>query len=152
MKLKELKSDGIFVGINLSKESNKEFSLFFSKLNIPNFNPDVDRHVTIIYSRKFANIKLSKNSYEVNRFSYDVFDTDSGKKCLVLKLVCPELSKRFSELMSTYELTYDYPFYKPHITISYDIEAFDISKLPNFNQDLYLENEYKNDLNLDWNE
>lgn len=60
----------------------------------------------------------------------EVFNTQDNKRCLVIKLESEYLTNRHKELMKNYpSLTYDYPEYIPHITLSYDIGDFDISEI-----------------------
>ena len=50
--------------------------------------------------------------------------------------------------MDKYELTYDYPEYIPHITLSYDIGDTILPKNVEFPKFFRISSEYQEDLNL----
>lgn len=64
---------------------------------------------------------------------------------------CQYLSDRHNEIMDLYEATYDYPEYKVHVTLSYDIGDIDIKdlKIDGFPK-INIVKEYYNELILDW--
>ena len=51
--------------------------------------------------------------------------------------------------MAQYGATYDFPVYSPHITLSYDFSG-EILNLPVYNQPIFLDSEYVEDLKIDW--
>jgi len=55
---------------------------------------------------------------------YHIFEGRNGKKILVLLLDSEDAVNRHQVLMKQHESTYDFPEYKPYITLSYDIEDF----------------------------
>ena len=50
--------------------------------------------------------------------SLNIFEGKDGKNILVLLLKSEDAKKRHLELMEEHKTTYDYPEYKPHITLS----------------------------------
>ncbi len=68
----------------------------------------------------------------------------------LLILDCQSAEMRHAQLHTEYDLTYDYPEYKCHVTFSYDVGDLDISTLPKFEYTLILGEEYVEDLNLNW--
>lgn len=145
---------GIYVAVKYKDSAKQQLNDFINNNNIK--NPlDVDKiHSTIIYSTKYDNIVELGDMMQVpvEIFKFEVWKTQGGKSALVGKLFAPDLIKRHLELMSNHDLTYDYPEYKPHITISYDVgDDFDVNTLDASQLGkLYTAYEYKEDLELDW--
>ena len=147
---------GIYVAVKYKESAKKQIEDFITKNNIKN-PVDVDKlHSTIIYSTKYDNIVELGDMMQVpvEIFKFEVWKTQGGKSALVGKLFAPALIKRHLELMSNHDLTYDYPEYKPHITISYDVgDDFDVNMLDASDiGKMYTAYEYKEDLELDWAE
>lgn len=146
--------DGVYAAVTWSSSTKDRIKKIMDSANIP--NPlDVDKiHTTLIYSRKWADIEVIPTvRYVAYPVSYEKWQTQSGKTALVMKLESPEISERHKQLMDTYDLTYDYPEFKAHITLSYDIpEDFDESPLSYYLKELVCvtEGEYKSNLELDW--
>lgn len=147
-------SNGIYVAVKYTDESVDILSKFIEDNHIANPVNVLDIHTTIIYSRQYDEIETMgyKFNIPVEIFKFEVWKTQGGKSALVAKLFAPELIKRHHYLMSNHDLTYDFPEYKPHITLSYDIgDDFDINLLDasSINK-LYTSHEYVEDLELDW--
>lgn len=110
-----------------------------------------DIHSTIVYSRVkipfVANVEPTLVSTENH---LELWDTKSGKT-LVLKLNSPFLEKRHS-YSSILGGTYDFPEYKAHITLSYDVgpQFIDVSKPINI--PIVSTHEIVEDLDLNWSE
>lgn len=158
MKLNEVaKKPGTFAGMKLSKESEDKILQFCEDNEVPNPVPREELHSTLLFSRKHLPNYQPKgdlpSSYISLENGYDIWDTSSGsdtddRKCLVLKIKCDDLSNRHKELMDEHEGTWDYPTYDPHITMSYDIGAADLSNLDTSTLgELEFVNEYGEDLN-----
>ena len=149
MKLQEIKSikkSGLYVACDLSKESLMKLENFIKLHKIPDISKEIfEKHCTIIYSDIYTDVKLEKYEYLAYGSSYAIFGKED-EKILVLLLNCPDIMKRHRQIMSEYNLNYSHDHYKPHITISYDIGDFDWQKLPIFDDELYLTNEYKEEL------
>jgi hypothetical protein len=70
-----------------------------------------------------------------------------------MKFKCEELNARHKELMDEHDATYDFPEYKTHVTLSYDIGDMDETKLPDVIKtigEMKIVKEYGEDLDLDW--
>jgi 2'-5' RNA ligase len=55
--------------------------------------------------------------------------------------------------MKKHDATYDFPEYKPHITLSYDIGDLDEKNLPDIGKyvdEIGIDEEYGEDLDLNW--
>lgn len=145
---------GIYVACKYNQTSTDEILELIRNNNIPSILKAEYLHTTIIYSRKYADFEVNDNMEDSEIVAipteFHVFDTFNKKRALVLKLDCDYLAHRHKELMTKYELSYDYDEYIPHVTLSYDIGDLDIKhlkdvKLPKF---LRISAEYKEDLNL----
>ena len=153
MKFRELiESRGVYIAANFDKDTENNLNQFTLKYNIPNRNTDL--HTTIIYSRKYDNIidsfdKIFEKAYPVK---FEIFGTEK-QKILVLVLSSDFLSNQHTYFMNKYNLDYDYDSYIPHITLSYNIGDFDISKLniSYLPREFNITSEYKEDLDINYN-
>lgn len=142
---------GLYVAVNFNQSTRDKLYEFIQNNNIPSAMTRDDFHSTIIYSTKYDNVPINDNLEEyAEAKSFEVFNTQDNKRCLVIKLNSDYLVNRHKELMNNYNLTYDYPTYNAHITLSYDIGEYDISKLnindlPNV---FTIIGEYKEDLDI----
>lgn len=145
---------GTYCGARFGKKSQEALAKYCEDNGIPNAVPMNKLHVTILYSRKFLPDFVPAGYYAVPHsaepVSLEVWPSQSGAKCLVLKLDCPSLTKRHKALMKQHKATFDYPEYKTHVTLSYDIGDMSIDKLQAPTAMLYLEREYKEVLDLNW--
>ena len=154
--LKEEKqnSKGIYVAVKYNQSAGDDLLDFIKKYNIPSTMKSEDFHTTLIYSRKFADIKeleddLGDSEIVAEPTELHVFETFDKKRALVIKLDCPYLKERHKYLMQKYDLTYDYNEYIPHITLSYDIGEMEIPKDVKFPEFFRIQTEYQEDLNLE---
>jgi len=163
MKLNEIlsKPNGTFVGARFTDKTKNQLRKYLYDNNIPNpINPN-EVHTTIIYSRKdlptftprgmFANPYLgTPTNFELFTSKPDMFKSYSSN-ALVLRFDSPELTKRHNEIRNNFGATHDYDEYKPHITLSYDAGDFDIDSIPMYDKPLEVNEEYSQDLQIDWN-
>jgi hypothetical protein len=158
MKLNDPKV-GTYAAVRVLEPTNKKLSEFLKFHGIPTTlnSKEHRRHVTLLYSRTHLPDYVAEPDFMhyASFQGYELFDTKPGKadstKCLVMKLNAPTLSARHEQLMREHPATYDFPTYKPHITLSYKIPYnFDVGILPPFNEVVLLGAEYGEDLDLDW--
>lgn len=161
MKMSELfeeKKQGTYAGVKFDTETNKALHKYMSDNDIPtSVRPD-KLHSTLLYSRKHLPNYEPQGKIDPPWIGkpkkFDVWPSkDSGTDCLVLEYDCPELVKRHKELMKEHDATYDFPDFKPHVTLSYDIGDLDVSALPDIKKaipELKIVEEYKEDLDLNW--
>ena len=153
----EIKEKGIYVAVKYNQSTGDDLLDFIKKYNIPSTLKAEDFHTTLIYSRKFADIKELDDNMEDSEIvakptELHVFETFDKKRALVIKLDCPYLEQRHKFLMKKYDLTYDYDEYIPHITLSYDIGDLEVPKIPKdvkFPEFFRIQAEYKEELNLE---
>ena len=134
MMLKELKGQvgGTYAAVKPDTKSSEFLQNFMNKFGVPNPEPTHKIHATLLYSRKYLpHYKPQSDlTHEASPDALEIWKTKSGKNCLVLKLKSDSLSNRHKNLMDKHEATYDYPEYKTHISLSYDIgDDFDVSKI-----------------------
>jgi hypothetical protein len=163
MKLKDLyeqSKKGTYAGVRFDTDTNRALHKYISENKIPNsIRPD-KMHTTLLYSRKhLPNYKPAgkiQPPMTGNPSGLTVWDTQGENgpktKCLIFQYDCPELVTRHKSLMKEHEATFDYPEFKPHVTLSYDIGDMDIDKLPDATEigPLKLVEEYGEDLDLNW--
>jgi len=146
---------GTYAALKFDQPSTDDIEAYQAHNKIPNPVPSDKLHVTLLYSRRhMAGFKPRgrlESLIKARVAGFDVWDTQDGKKALVARLDAPELVARHRELMDKYNGTYDFPEYKPHTTLSYDVGPdFDHQNLPPFGPVLTLDNEFGEDLDLDW--
>lgn len=159
--LKETRQDkGTYVAVQWPESVAKEITDTAKEFGVPNVLDDKDIHTTLIYSRVGFDHTPSKDNFGFSTIGPNnsresmlvVFDG----KILALKLYSKQLEERHQQIMlNNPKATYDFPKYIPHITLSYDIEDYDIS---NFDYEQFSERledasggiEYTEPLDLDW--
>jgi 2'-5' RNA ligase len=159
MKLYEIaqkvKPDGTYVAATMDKDSLNKIKTLQKELNIPNEISRSKMHTTIIYSKKYnPNVKADQSNYpmEAKAKELTVFKQRNDKNALVLKLECQGLEDRHNYLMTEYNLTYDFPQYHPHITLSYDCGDFNPSNYKGELPSVTFVSEYVEDLIMNWKE
>jgi 2'-5' RNA ligase len=133
--------DGTYVSLEMSEESRDMLDNFV-EMNL-GLTERVDKktyHITVIYSRTpvpSAENLLHMNTaipVEAQATGYEVFPTKNDGKCLVMRMICPYATRLNSQLTAA-GATSDYPEYKAHLTIAYDIKQEinpDILPVPQF--------------------
>jgi hypothetical protein len=148
----EEQAPGTYVGVRFSSETVEGLKRYQDEYKVPNPLDPEKFHTTVVYSREpikwEAETKLEDEECAAKGFT--VFDARDGTKCLVLLLDSEYLHDRFDHAIEV-GASYDFPDYKPHITLSYDIGHFDIKKLPTPDFDITLDHEYVEELKKNWN-
>lgn len=151
---KERLPKGTYVGMRFDQDTIQKIKRVMQDNNIPNPVDPESIHTTLIYSRKhipdLTPMGKMKEGVSARAEKAEVFETNKGAKCLVLRLNCPKMVERHQQIMSQYGATYDHDEYKPHITLSYDCGDFDPNSMKLGELDLNASEEYSQDLELDW--
>lgn len=139
------------MAVNWSVPAQLELYHLAKRLKLSDLVPPEKYHTTILFSKKYDD-KVKKNDkiYNATLDKYEIFKTSSGKNALVVTVKSDELSGRHGELMDKYDLTYDYPTYIPHITLSYDCKDFEIGDKTPPKLTIISKKEYLEDLDMDW--
>lgn len=153
--------NGTYIGIKYNPYSIKKLIDVASAYQVPNIL-EIDKiHTTLIYSRNSVDeVEVySDMNYMAIPNKLEIWKSQSGKNCLVLTLDSIKIVNRHHELMNKYNFTYDYPEFKPHITISYNIGNWDnLNDMQKYitNNRIYIllvaKGEYIEDLKLDWSD
>lgn len=128
-------SDGklpLYMSVKPAPDSKTQLRKLQQSLVIPNpIHPD-DFHCTQMYSSKpvIHPAPAPKVRYLATAKCLTVFNTKSGKNALVIELDSTALQARHKELMELTGGSYDYPDYRPHVTLSYDCGDFKPVPLP----------------------
>jgi hypothetical protein len=149
-------TEGTYAAVTFKPQTVANIHRWLSANNIPNAIKASSVHSTFIYSRKPLKGKWESKDYRnglfINPGTYKLEQwEDDGKNILVLKYDSPVLQKRWRKARGM-GATWDYPEFKPHITLSYDIGDLDISTLevPTFS--LVVDKEYSEPLKTGWAE
>lgn len=121
---------GTYAALLLTDNTKSALDDFCIRHSVP--NKCQDYHTTIMYSRKhhpdFSPIPDA--IHYGTPIAFDVFtDRRTDKNCLVLKYRSLSIEKRHYDLKNRFGATWDFDTFEPHITLSYDIGDFDVSKL-----------------------
>lgn len=156
--LSEQQDRGTYAGVRFSKGTTERIRQFGKDNNIPCLLKPNYMHSTLLFSRKYLPNYRSQGKidppYKGTPKSLEIWPTQDEKNCLVLRYDCQDLVDRHHELMDKHQATYDFPEYIPHVTLSYDVGSLDVDKLPaitDYVDELQIVEEYKEDLDLDWN-
>lgn len=152
---------GTYAAVSFSTETKDALLKYISDNDIPTPVPGSKLHTTLLYSRKFLSDYEPAGKIDPPLIGkpgeFEAWETNGENspktRCLVLKFKCPELEARHEELMSEHQATFDYPEYKTHITLSYDIGDMDIDDLPSITdylKEIEIVDEYGENLDTNW--
>jgi hypothetical protein len=132
-----------YIAVNLTRNSVQALNNILGVLDLPKRD---EFHITIIHSdvkvhQKPELIKINRRSLSIIR--PEIWDTNDGR-CLVLMVQDRWLNMVHSKYLEV-GATHNYPSFKPHVTLAYDIEP--IKK----NDYIWLKN-IVSDLNLEYDE
>jgi len=114
---------GTFVGAKLTEDCADRLVEWMTQQGIPNPTPKEELHCTVVYSEE-REIKIAPLAYEPpleidpNRFRFKHFG--DNREVLVLTFDRPELAHRHAMLRKKYDLSWKFPSYIPHVTLSYN--------------------------------
>lgn len=166
MKIQELfeqQSKGTYAAVKFDQPTKDAIAKYIKDNDIPNGTNPNKLHCTVLYSRKYCPEyqplgtidppwKGTPTSLEVWESKGKLRDEEPSR-CLVMKFDCEQLVNRHNLLMKEHKATYDFPEYKTHITLSYDIGDMDETMLPDIKQaikTIAITEEYGEDLDLSW--
>lgn len=146
---------GTYIAVRVHPESERLIREFMELYDVPIVYPNVERrrHITLVSSDDdFVKEFEAKPDvkYMAMPKKLDVMPTREGNPCLVLHLECTELVARHNEILERYNATDRYPEFKCHISFSYDIGNYDMSKLPPFMAPIVVGEEYCEEFNANW--
>lgn len=162
MKLDEIMKtpDGTYAGVRYSQASRDAIKRYQKENNIPNPLDPSKLHSTLLYSTKHLpdytaagmydpTLKAQPKTFE--KWASQPDEDGKVSQCLVLTTDSPELVKRHEKLMDEHDAKYNFPEFKTHVTLSYDVgDDFDVDSLPPFEEELEITEEYQEDLDLSW--
>lgn len=124
-------ANGIFVAAHFNQPSLVKLIQFCKQAGVPNILPLNKFHVTILASKVEIPWQPAQGiNQPATPTGWDVWKLPSnGKNGLVLKLNCPYLNKRFQQGIRAGGTHYR-PNFNAHVSVSYDVQNFDASKLP----------------------
>jgi hypothetical protein len=144
---------GVYAACKISMESAKSIARWQQAAGIPNAVPVDKMHITTVYSRKPCDYKPHGKidpAVVAKPSGFKLLGEDG--KSLVLALNSPFLHDRWKQAIE-YGASWDWPEYQPHVTLSYDVgDNFDVSSLQPFEDPLFVNEEYADDLDEDWKE
>ena len=165
MKLKDIimeqEQKGTYAGVKFSPATIHRLKAYIKDNNIPNPLRSNKLHTTLLYSRKYLPDYKPAGAYaspmvgtptKLDVWKTKPDDESTPANCLVLEYDCDDLTARHKLLMEEYDATFDYPEYRPHITLSYDIGDIDYKILPDVSTigPIEIVEEYSEDLDFNW--
>lgn len=124
-----LREDGTYVAVKPVGGTVGLMAQWLARSGLPNLEPIEDLHVTILYSRKPVRVICTDEEFHATPAGWDLFKNDDGSRSLVLLLDSPGLHRRHQKLMAL-GATYDFPSYKPHLTVSYHFNEETVAEVP----------------------
>lgn len=150
---------GRYVGLHFNDETKSLLKQIASDESIPNVVPPDRLHTTLTYSKDnpVKGYSVSGKLQEpicAKVDSFDIFPSQEGKNCLVMKLDCPECVAKHQQAREM-GASYDYDEYIPHITLSYDAGKITPERLDGWTQkyrgtEIYADEEYEEPLKDNW--
>lgn len=139
------KRKGTYVAARLDDETSAALQEIQEKNKIPNPTPIDEFHITIVATAKTIPWEISEVSEKAIPLEWKIWGrTDDFGGTLVLLVSNEWLTARHTEARIR-GATWDFDDYRPHVTLSYDCEDFDIAELEVPDFDLLLNEEYVED-------
>lgn len=143
--LVESKKSGIYVAVNFSDETCDAIAKMQAQLNVPKPLAKSSLHCTIVYSKTDIEWEAAgKIDEHADIVGFEIFKTrsqDTDENVLVLLIKSKYLDARHEE-SNELGASYDFPEYKAHITLSYNVGDFKIDNLPVPDFDIEIVEEY----------
>jgi len=144
---------GTYVEFPVTGRTKANLVEYILGLGLP--EPTWDFHVTSVYSREPIDYVLDvveTPPYQANALGLMFLKGGNNGLCLTLRINCPAANRSWARATAL-GATWDYPDFKPHITLTYDL---DIDVL--LGQNLYVptsmgltfKQEVVRELDLDW--
>ena len=150
MLIREIYKDpGLYVCVEFDMETLNNFEKYLSQYSIPNETPISKLHTTIIFSEKYVNFPPEKYEETIDPESYDFELFGEDKNCLVLTFESEKLTERWKKATDAGAL-FKFDTYVPHVTLSYNIEDFDIEKLSLPTFQINIVNEIHSAMDSNW--
>jgi hypothetical protein len=151
-----MNNNGTFVAVRFREDTRQLLYAYALMNGIPNPLDPSEYHSTVVYSRNPILFLEPERELIPLRYAtplaFDVFEgVVDGRKgnCCVLKIDSEYMTARHKFLRKYHNATHDFPDYNPHVTLSYDIGDFDVSKLQDINvilPKLYIVSEFNEEL------
>ena len=116
---------GIYVDVKLDPNDLQKIWKYMRQIGIPVMPPQ-KAHITVVYSYSKPNkeFKLKDINGYVQPKAIRIFGkgTKDSPYALVIEMESPELQRLNKYYLKEYHLKPTYPEYRPHLTLTYDIE------------------------------
>lgn len=122
----KLEQLGTFIALKPSIKTLQAIDRFILDQDIPNPLPDDMRHCTLIHSERYLENEyrcsciLDRPLIGVNP-EMDILGDGKENKALVIRFESQSVTKRHEDLLREFDLTWDYPEYIPHVSLTYDM-------------------------------
>jgi 2'-5' RNA ligase len=150
--LLESSDKGTFVGVRLTSDSAKKVLHWLAENKIKDPVTKEELHVTLLLD-KHSPIDHKPVRYDpplvtdLESYKIELFGQD--KDILVLTFECPQLESRHMSLRKKYGVSWDWPTYSPHMTLTYKVqEVTEPLEPPTFV--IELDQEYVSEFDPSW--
>lgn len=134
MRAEELHPHGTYAELVPDAATKAMLSNLAAKLGISDPTPHDKLHTTVIYSRRpcpgMQDIDGQPFPHAGRIAALETFPTQTGTRCLVALVQCPQLDQLHADLRQQHGATHDYPDFRPHFTLSYDYGDGDLTLPP----------------------
>lgn len=149
--MNEQKEKGLYVHRKLLNGGS--FHQWAIDNNVPNPIQPEEMHVTQVYSKKPVKLmpdhQVSMLQLNKPNMHLETFPSQDNKRALVIRFDDKYFHDRFLQAKAA-GASYDYGEYKPHVTISYDVDDFDYTKLKPPELPMIFGSEEHSPLDEDW--
>lgn len=136
---KKEKSNELYIGMTVNKESTEKLYLFCEqngiKINLNVNDVELDFHVSLLSSDTVLDdeITINKMSVNVEAVKWEILERkNENTQCLVLKVRANALNFLHNHIKDKYNLTHSFENFLPHITVDYNFKGKKPEVIPNF--------------------
>lgn len=148
---------GAYFGIRPTQATINSIIEFMRHYDVPEpVTPD-KMHATVVYSRQFCSARpLGKLDppWQGMFTGYNLFprnvEEEPTPMCLVMEFDCPQLHARHHELRTVHGASHDFPDFRPHMTMTYNVGDYDHNVLPPYDGPHEFDIEYSEPLDTKW--
>jgi hypothetical protein len=128
------KKKGTYAAVKFDDKTIDTLLKLISDNKIPNGLVAEDFHSTTCFSRKYLeNFKALGNFSDTpwigKPSKFGTFPNGEEKTAAILVYNCPKQTERFNYICDEYGATWDYDKYQCHVTLSYDIDNYNMKQL-----------------------
>ena len=126
MEKKTKVTDGLFVGLKISQYDEDKIIEMVNEMGVPNPITKDSIHFTLLRSKKPITdyAPLEQTDMWAYPKDFEIFEGRNGSNFLVLMMESEDIERRHLSLVEKHNVEPDMFEFKPHLTLSFDLEDF----------------------------